>query len=421
MKLKNLFTIMLVLMASFSVTFAASDGTAIISASLLSQTPNPAEAGDSVELKFSIENVGWETSDYLSVTIKEGFPFEVVGDNEISIGKLTSGDDYKQLVKYEVKIEADAKAGSHDLTLVVTDSKGLNKEFDFTIDIESQDSIEILSIDKSVIGPGSQEELNFKIKNVGSADLENLKFSLASEENVLLPVLSDNSYHIDSLKSGEEILVPFKVIASSTVIADLYSLDLKINYQDSMTGTTKEVTTTAGIYIGGVTEFDIVFDDEVDGEYAFTIANIGSNDATSVKVSVQDSSTWQVNGRSSEIIGNLNSGDYTTTSFEMVNGRGNLNFEIEYTDTMGVRQITQKEVEVEVQENNTLISGDRSNMPSGEGAQKARGPMGGLATAGAGLADLAKNVGIGIIVIVVGILDLNITEKGSHLKNKDDF
>lgn len=417
MKIRNLFTIMLVLMASFTTIFAASDGTAIIDANLLSQTPDPAQAGDTVKLRFSIENIGWETSENLYILIEEGFPFSVIGDNEISIGRLLSGqnDDYKQVVEFDVKINSQAKAGSHDLKLIVSDSKGLDKEFDFTIDVESQDSIEILSIDKSVIGPGSQEELNIKIKNVGTADLEDLKFSLSSQNNVLLPVLSDNSYHINSLKSEEELVIPFNVIASSSVTADLYSLDLKINYQDSMTGTTKEVTTTAGIYIGGGTEFDVVFDEESDGEYAFTIANVGSNDATSVKVSVQDSNNWKVSGRSSEIIGNLNKGDYTTTSFDMTNQKGGeLNFEIEYTDTMGLRQIISKQVEMSDSLNsNSTINMDKTQMA---GTQRAKGPMGGLANAGASLTNLALNAGISLVVIIAGIFGFRYYRKKKGAK-----
>lgn len=409
MKIKNLFTIILVLMASFTASFAADDGSAIIDANLLSQTPDPAKAGDTVELRFSIENIGWDTSDYLTASIEEGFPFTVIGENQVNVGKLLNGqnDDYKQIISFDVKIDSETKAGTHDLTLIITDTRGNNNEYDFTIDVESEDSVEILSIDKSIIKPGSQEELKFKIKNVGTANLENLKFSLTSEDNVLLPVSADNTFHIDSLVIGEEIEVVFDVIASTSITSDLYSLSLKLAYEDSLTGTNKEVTTTAGIYIGGSTEFDIVFDEEADGEYAFTIANVGSNDATSVKVTVQDSSSWKVSSRSSEIIGNLNSGDYTTTSFDMTTTKGgDLNFEVEYTDTMGVRQIVIKQVEMSDSLNgNSTMSGNRPNMASGDGVQAGqnRGPFGGLTTAGAGLASLAKNLGIALIIIIAGI------------------
>jgi len=409
--LRNIMTIFVVLMATLSVSFAESDGSAAISAKLLSQNPDPAKAGDIVELSFSVENLGFSTSNDLTVSIKDNYPFTVVGDNQIEIGKLLSGqnDDYKQVLKFDIKVDNNVKSGSHEITLIVKDSNGISKEYDFSIDVESQDSVEILSIDKSVISPGAQEEIVFKIKNVGDANLENLKFSLSSENNVLLPVSADDTFHIDSLTVGEEKEISFDVIASTTVVSDLYSLNLKLTYEDSLTGNSKQVTTTAGIYVGGGTSFDIVFDEEDEGEYAFTIANIGANDATSVKVSVVDSNIWEVTGRNSEIVGNLNKGDYTTTSFMLNSQRnaGNLNLEIEYTDTMGLRQSVTKEVEMlEMSSNQTMTNTKARDVNAATSTGTRKGPMGGLASASAGLADLAIKAGIGLVVLIGAIIGI---------------
>jgi len=409
--LKNIMLVFMILMTSMSVSFAETDGSAIISAKLLSQTPDPAKAGDTVELSFSVENTGYETSNDLTVYLKENSLFNVIGENKINIGKLLDGqnEDYKQVFKFDVSIGNDVKSGSHELTLIVDDNNGNLKEYDFTIVIESQDSVEILSIDKSVISPGSQEEIKFTIKNVGTANLENLKFSLNSEDNVLMPVSSDNTYHIDSLKVGEEKEVVFDVIASTSITPDLYSLDLKLVYEDSLTGDSKEALTNAGIYIGGGTDFDIVFDEEESGEYAFTIANIGANDASSVKVSLVDLTGWKVSDRSSEIIGNLNKGDYTTTSFMLIStgGSNELNLEVEYTNTMGLRETTVKQVKVlEVENNQTMINTKvrTTNAVTGTGTRK--GPMGGLASASAGLADLAIKAGIVLVVLIGAVIGI---------------
>lgn len=426
MKRKNIFICILMLLTSFSVVFAETDGNAIIDASLISQSPDPAYAGDTVEVRFSVENIGWATSDYLTAYVEEDYPFSVQGDNSVNIGTLLNGqnNDYKQVIKFNVKIDPDTQAGDHTLTLVVADSNGNEKNFDFTISVESKDSIEILSINKAVIGPGNEEELVFNIKNVGTANLRDLKFSISSQDNVILPVLADNSYYISSLNVGEEKNISFDVIASSTVEADVYPIDIEMSYQDSLTGDSSVFTTEAGIYIGGTTQFDLVYDEDDSGEYAFTIANVGSNDADSVKITVKESDSWKSSdGKTSDIIGNLNTGDYTSTSFELTNTNSQdttLDFEIEYTDTMGIRQIVEKEVSISsgtTASGNMTGTGMQGNFATGN-TQNRGGPMSGFSSVLSGMKSLLINGVIVLVVLVVGIFGFRSYRKKQILAKK---
>ena len=138
------------------------------------------------------------------------------------------------------------------------------------------------------------------------------------------------------------------------------------------------INTTAGVFVGGETDFDVSFSESDEGEISLSVANVGNNIAYSVKVSVPDQDNYKVSGSSSTIVGNLEKGDYTIASFDVTSTQsagisseqgapgaakagaegGNLTaasvennplkVQIEYTDAKGERITVDKEVELEI-------------------------------------------------------------------------
>src|SRR5665811_1492886 len=165
-----------------------------------------------------------------------------------------------------------------------------------------------------------------------------------------------------------------QVIADTNAQPGLYKINLHLSYQYSLSNQTKTINTIAGIYVGGGTDFDVAFSDNSNGQMSFSVANIGSNPANSVSVMVPDQPGWSVSGSNSVIIGNLNKGDYTVASFKLQSAISNMTFQnragrnnssytqgrsfqrttnsspdtflmqIAYTDTMGVRTVVEKQV-----------------------------------------------------------------------------
>ena len=92
-------------------------------------------------------------------------------------------------------------------------------------------------------------------------------------------------------------------------------------------------------------------------EVAIAIANIGQEDANSVIVKIPEQTRFQTIGTSGQMIGNLDSGDYTLVSFQLEekqNSEGMLNVQIDYTDSIGERRTLIKEIELEMNLGNTL-------------------------------------------------------------------
>jgi len=86
------------------------------------------------------------------------------------------------------------------------------------------------------------------------------------------------------------------VIADTNADAGLYKLDLQLSYEDSVSGTEEEISTSAGIYVGGGTDFDIAYSESSGSDMSFTVANIGSNPAFSVSVVIPQQTGWTVTG-----------------------------------------------------------------------------------------------------------------------------
>jgi len=358
-----------------------------ITLSLVNQDPDPAITGDIVELRIGMENQGGVAAENLVLEVIPDYPFEEISGEGLvrdvgTIRAYQSGEDMK-IVKFKLRVNKDATEGQYGLKIWEYEEgkrEIFRTERTFSIDIQSRESAEIIYIDKVQLVPGRQTPMTFTINNVGSAPLRDLTFSWENEDDIVLPVGSDDTKYIKYIDIGESVELEYDVIADTNADPGLYKLDLHLTYEDPATGEEEEISTIAGIYVGGETDFDVAFSESSGTETSFSIANIGSNPAYSVSVIIPQQDGWRVSGSSSVIIGNLNKGDYTVATFtlqsaatrssaqpvnrssmtqeqlqELMRQRqaeqesNTVKVQIAYTDTMGRRNTIEKEVQVSIQ------------------------------------------------------------------------
>jgi len=391
--------LMLVLIGVFCVNAysAVSDMNDLVhlDVNLLNQNPDPAYAGDIVEITLSLKNAGYGVMNLDQNTyfrIEDMYPFTVISESYIQLGNVYSDSSYLSTKKIKLQIDSNAKSGNYEL--IVKEVRGnIVYEHKIPVSIASDNNIDVISIDKNSIKPGAIDEITFTIKNVGSSDLQNIEFEWENDNAVLLPVNGDNRMFVERLNIGEQKNVTFAISASSAVSADLYKLKLSIIYKNHKTSETNKETSIAGIYVGGDTEFDLTYDEQSGTDYIFTVSNIGANDATAVRVFIDNSSTWIANGKSSEMIGNLNKGDYTTFSFVFdKTSSSDLLLRIDYTDTSGNRISEYKKIKMNTksQEVGGYLQNQsslRSSTQQITGNTRNNNPMSGLQT---GMSTLKK-------------------------------
>jgi hypothetical protein len=421
-------TLALLILSMFSgLAFAESSDSKIITVSLVNQDPDPAISGDVVEIRLGVENTGGAAAENLILEVVPEYPFTMVS-GESSINKVGTLQAYQtdfdmKIVKFKIRVDRDAIAGEYELKIKQYEEgkESVSTQISVSIDVKSKESAEVIYIDKTLLVPGKQTSMKFTINNVGSAPLRDLTFNWENEDNIILPVGSDNTKYIKYIDIGDSAELDYQVIADTNAEPGLYKLNLYLKYDDPLSDEEKEISTIAGVYVGGGTDFDIAFSESSAGQTSFTIANIGSNPAYSVSVIIPQQQGWRVSGSNSMIIGNLNKGDYTVASFNLqssqartmptdqeemtreelmalrekmqTEGTGNaLKIQIAYTDTLGERNSVKKDVIVNTQATTTP---DASSMPAGANFRGMRQQS---------FFSQYKWQIIGILVLVVGIV-----------------
>jgi len=393
-------SLLLVIMGS-----AVADDVAVV-ADLISQTPDPARSGELVEIRFNVQNIGFDDAENAIIELEPEYPFvQVPGESlnkTIPYLRSRQTDEDAAIIKFELFIDKDAPEGVYELDIRIWDGTGTSTTKTIDIEVRGREYAQIITISRANIDLAREESLEFVITNTGKSPLANMVFSWNDPDGIILPVYSDNTKYIKYLDVGESVEVGYTVMADVNAQPGLYQIDLNLQFE-GYESTTGEIDTTAGIFVGGGTDFDVAFSGSSGGETSFSIANIGSVSANSVTVSIPDQRGWRVSGIDSVIIGNLNKGDYTIASFNLqqevvgalqglpeedrqinkelnqtrpfssANQPSVLNIEISYTDARGERRTTTKEVDIDPSAMGSTsdgsVHGGRANVP-GASTQK---------------------------------------------------
>lgn len=234
------------------------------------------------------------------------------------------------------------------------------------------------------VSAGSSFDVYVAVQNIGPADANNVKFTLSpdypflSSDNLVrtysvIPGTVD-SYR-NNVPNANVVLLDFRVSVAND--APDGNSTLKLYYAVSANDPNSNILETdLPITIAKTkTDFDVVMQQSTAGQgIPFAISNTGDTTATAITVSVLPQPGIVISGPSSSIIGNLNPGDFTTTTFSLSSpgnstitgatgarrnfsgntggnfsgfaGRGNnqVTIKIDYTDAAGVRDSIQKNV-----------------------------------------------------------------------------
>jgi len=405
MKNRVLFLLSMLVVISAVCVCAADKDSSVIKLTLLNQDPNPARAGDLVNLRFKVENSGGKSVEKLDIELIQDYPFTVVsGEAKKSISNLDAyqaGKNYLN-IDYTVKIDKDAVQGQRQLQLKYSTNYGIWETVSFSVNIVSKEFAQIIYVDKAKLDPGKETDMKFTITNIGNAPLQNMIFSWQEPNGAILPVYSSDTKYVKYLDVGESVDLTYKVIADVNTKPGLYQLNLNLKSESVSNSTSNIISTKAGIFIGGETDFDVAFSESSAGQTSLSVANTGNNPAQSVSVKIPQQQLFRVAGSNSAIIGNLDKGDYTIVSFQIVqsgsmnftglkgqssqqnsqglriniskgginvnNGGNDLKVLIEYTDTTGERRSVEKNVPIQfraVSGQTTTINGRQTQQKSG--------------------------------------------------------
>jgi len=331
------FLILLLLAAAFiclgAGTALGSNGninSASLQVNLTNQNPDTARPGEPVELTLSVQNVGNKDLQDITVSVAPKYPFNQISgealQKSISYLNARQEDNDAAVLKFKLMTDSNASEGTYDIDITTTAKESGSSSNTITttqtiqLEVRGKEYAQIVTINKASIDVGKEEPLEFIVTNTGNSPLKNMVISWKDPKGVILPVYSDNTKYIKYLEPNQSVTVDYSVMADVNADPGLYTLDVNLNFED-YDSTNKSIQTTAGLFVGGSTDFDVSFSESSQGEVSLSVANVGNNIAYAVKVSIPEQEGYKVSGSSSTIVGNLEKGDYTIASFNVASNK----------------------------------------------------------------------------------------------------
>jgi hypothetical protein len=371
-------------------------------------SPSPVSPGSDGYVQLTFTNTGNSAASSIQIVgVTHDSSISVSSDAIGNVGSLGAAASSTALVKFSVA--STATSGLYIIRFQINICTSSCSEIDpnAVVTVQTSSALEVSSVQPSTLSAGEITVLHFKLLNEGKDPINNIIMTWSMPDNEILPLGISNRQFITSIGGGSSLDIPVNVSVASTVTPGVYPLSVQLAYRDK-SGMAQNFSSSIGIKIGGMTDFDIGLQSYSAGTASLSIANIGVNPATSVSVSVPEQSNFAVSGASSVFLGTLNAGDFSVASFQLtsrfsrtVNGGGTsaststpsgalsngLTVEITYSDTSGARQTVQKQI--------TLNLAAAETGSTGTTAIRNRGFLG-----------LSETVWIAIVAVIVAAFAL---------------
>jgi len=235
-KILTLFLTALILLSCLSVISAT---TPEIKVTLLNQDPDPVQQGDTVELRFKVENLGGETTDDIEIEILPKYPFSLyTGESSINIGKLRAGQTGADsaIVIFKLKVDSKAVQGDNEIELQVKSSGSLlysyiNNEFLVKVSDYTEPDLRVYIRENTVLLPNSKGTITIEVANVDITDVNFLQFTLMPGEDYQL--LSSSGYvYMGDIDSDDTESEDFEIFVRDAKDGKII-IPVKLEYQDS--------------------------------------------------------------------------------------------------------------------------------------------------------------------------------------------
>ena len=336
----------IVFLSSLAVAQVASGP--IIKADVLKYDPAPAEPGNFLDLWLSIDNTGSDTANDYIVELIPAYPF-YLDSNENAIRNYSSIDSIGVIAEYKLRIAEDAPNGEAILKVKhYKRGSSIAVIDELKVSIIGKVDVDILSIEPNTLIPGNPTKVVFSVNNSGRAPVRDMIITWNDPNNKILPLAGENRYRIQNLDIGNSTEVVFSMIADPSATQGVHMINVNMSFQRF--GISDSRTSQIAFIVGGLTDFDVAQQDIRDNTISISVANIGVNTATGVLLTVPEQQDWRIIGGSNVFLGNLNSGDFTVASLQLQSlvqdSIRNLTVHLQYTDTTGIRQKTEKTMNI---------------------------------------------------------------------------
>jgi len=241
-------------------------------------------------------------------------------------------------------VEFEIHYGSKNTTTGVVESRRMTRRLALDINsVNVKPDINVKSITTTdIISPG--DEFNMTIVLENSGEIESKETNLELITSYFKVKGKTNKVAIGDLGVNKQTSVTYTLLADAALTPGVYEVEFNTTYSDNENSYSK--TSNTGILIDGVADFNVFIQDispdiiTINSELStfISIANIGIINARSVSVEINPNSDIELGNNNEDFLGDLDAGDFTTTSFSFTpkrEGELNIILTVKYTTPNG--------------------------------------------------------------------------------------
>ena len=301
-----------------------------IAVTLISQIPDPAEPGSYVDVRFKFDNNGSGEAANVEAEILPEYPFSLYEEAEKgkSLGTIQSRQkgDVGVIVKHRLRVDENAIEGKNEISIRYRIDKGVWVEpEEFFVDVQTHDailSVDSVSMVKSMIEPGSSNNLNIRLLNNADSVLKDIQVRLALASLPFAPLDSTNEKSIYQIGSKASYEVSFKLLANPDAKAGVYQVPLDLIYSDEL-GKKYIKNNTIGIIVGSRPELSVtldkseIYEEDKSGEIIVKVVNKGVTDIKFANLKIIPAPDYKILSSDEVYLGNIDSDDFETAGFRI--------------------------------------------------------------------------------------------------------
>lgn len=193
-----------------------------------------------------------------------------------------------------------------------------------------------------IIHPGEEFNITIELENTGKINAKELNLELIS--GVFEIKGKTNKVYLGDLSVNQVTTANYTIITDAKITPGVYTVELNMTYADDNKTYSKKTDT--GVLVDGTTEFNVFIQDispdtitkDTTINALISIANTGIINAESVTIKINPCSDIELGNVNQDFIGDLDTGDFTTTSFKFTparEGELKIDLSIEYMTPSG--------------------------------------------------------------------------------------
>ncbi|PIO08371.1 hypothetical protein COU59_01990 [Candidatus Pacearchaeota archaeon CG10_big_fil_rev_8_21_14_0_10_34_12] len=228
----------------------------------------------------------------------------------------------------------------------------------------------LINQDPYPVVPGDYATLVFQVKGVENSECGSVYIELVDK----YPISFDpNASRSTEVKAGtfvkdysSYLRVPYKVRIDPDAIDGNSTIELK--YASSKIGVYDIfLTKSFNLSVKDVrSDFEVFVKDynPSTGKITFEILNTGKSDVDALTVKVTPRDNLVIRGPLTNIVGSLDSNDFTTVDFDMLANKGEIELMMSYTDSINNRRTVEKTVDFDPEPFNNKIAAQNKKSPT---------------------------------------------------------